>query len=501
MVKVNSADVGFEKQIWNAADLLRGSMDASEYKHVVLGLIFLKYISDRFEQKYRDLVAEGYGMEEDKDEYTAENIFFVPQDSRWSVIASAAHTPEIGKVIDNAMVLIENENPRLKGVLPKNFARPELDKQKLGNVVDLFTNINMKEHGDSKDILGRTYEYCLSMFASAEGKNAGEFYTPSCIVRTLVEVLKPYHGRVFDPACGSGGMFVQSAKFIERHQGRINDISVFGQEYNPTTWKMAQMNLAIRGIEANLGEYNADSFLNDRHPSLKADFVIANPPFNMSDWGADKLQDDVRWKYGIPPAGNANFAWMQHMIHHLSPKGKIGLVLANGALSSQSGGEGTIRENIIKDDLVECIVAMPDKLFYSTGIPVSLWFLNRDKKQKGKTVFIDARNMGTMVTRKLRELTEEDILKIAGTYDAYVEGNLENEKGFCAVVTTEDIAKQDYILTPGRYVGIAETQDDGEPFEEKMTRLTTELGELFEKSHELEAEIKKQLASIGFTIK
>lgn len=501
MAKVNSADVGFEKQIWNAADVLRGSMDASEYKHVVLGLIFLKYISDRFEQKHNELVAEGYGMEEDKDEYTAENIFFVPQDSRWSIIASAAHTPEIGKTIDNAMVLIENENRRLKGVLPKNFARPELDKEKLGNVVDLFTNINMKEHGDSKDILGRTYEYCLSMFASAEGKNAGEFYTPSCSVRTLVEVLKPYHGRVYDPACGSGGMFVQSAKFIERHQGKINDISVFGQEYNPTTWKMAQMNLAIRGIEANLGEYNADSFLKDLHPSLKADFVIANPPFNMSDWGADKLQDDVRWKYGIPPAGNANFAWMEHMIHHLSPTGKIGLVLANGALSSQSGGEGTIRENIIKADLVECIVAMPDKLFYSTGIPVSLWFLNRNKKQKGKTVFIDARNMGTMVTRKLRELSEDDILKIAGTYDAYTDGTLDNEKGFCAVVTTEDIAKQDYILTPGRYVGIADTPDDGEPFEEKMSRLTTELGDLFAQSHELEAEIRKQLSSIGFKIK
>ena len=344
MAKTNTADVGFEKQIWSAADKLRGSMDASEYKHVVLGLIFLKYISDRFEQRHNELVAEGYGMEEDKDEYTSQGIFWVPQDARWEVIASNAHTPEVGIKIDEAMRLIEKENNRLKGILPKNFARPELDKQKLGDVVDLFTNINMKEHGDSKDILGRTYEYCLSMFASSEGKNAGEFYTPSCIVRTLVEVLKPYHGRVFDPACGSGGMFVQSAKFIERHQGRINDISVFGQESNPTTWKMAQMNLAIRGIEANLGEANADSFLKDQHSTLKADFVMANPPFNMSDWGADKLQDDVRWKYGIPPAGNANFAWLQHMIHHLSPVGKIGMVLANGSLSSQSGGEGTIRE-------------------------------------------------------------------------------------------------------------------------------------------------------------
>ena len=504
MAKRNTADVGFEKQIWSAADKLRGSMDASEYKHVVLGLIFLKYISDRFEEKYNELVAEGVGMEEDKDEYATDNIFWVPQNARWSAIASAAHTKEIGVVIDEAMRLIESENVRLKGILPKNFARPELDKERLGDVVDLFTNINMKEHGDSKDILGRTYEYCLSMFASSEGKNAGEFYTPSCIVRTLVEILKPYHGRVFDPACGSGGMFVQSAKFIERHQGRINDISVFGQESNPTTWKMAQMNLAIRGIDANLGEANADSFTKDQHPTLKADFVLANPPFNMSDWGADKLQDDVRWKYGIPPAGNANFAWLQHMIHHLSPVGKIGMVLANGSLSSTTSGEGVIRENIIKADLVECIVALPPQLFYSTQIPVSLWFLNRAKKQIGKTLFIDASHMGTMVTRKLRELTDGedgDIMKIAKTYDQFVDGTLEDVKGFCAVATIDDIAKQDYILTPGRYVGIAEKEDDGEPFEEKMTRLTNELSEMFKKSHELEEEIRKQLASIGFELK
>ena len=501
MAKKNTADVGFEKQIWSAADVLRGSMDASEYKHVVLGLIFLKYISDRFEQRHAELVAEGYGMEEDKDEYTSVNIFWVPAKARWEEIAAAAHTPEIGLVIDDAMRMIESENLKLKGILPKNFARPELDKQRLGDVVDLFTNINMKEHGDSKDILGRTYEYCLSMFASQEGKNAGEFYTPACIVRTLVEVLKPYHGRVFDPACGSGGMFVQSAKFIERHQGKIADISVYGQESNPTTWKMAQMNLAIRGIDADLGKANADSFLNDQHSTLKADFVMANPPFNMSDWGADKLQDDVRWKYGIPPAGNANFAWLQHMIHHLSPVGKIGMVLANGSLSSQSGGEGTIRENILKADLVECIVALPGQLFYSTGIPVSLWFLNRNKKQSGKTLFIDARNLGTMVTRRLRELMEEDIMKIAKTYDKYVAGELKDEKGFCAVATLDDIAKQDYILTPGRYVGIAETEDDGEPFEEKMNRLTGELSEMFKKSHELEEEIRKQLASIGFELK
>lgn len=501
MAKKNTAEIGFEKEIWKAADLLRGNLDASEYKSVVLGLIFLKYISDCFEARYQTLIEEGDGFEEDKDEYTSENIFFVPTEARWNIIAEAAHTAEIGTTIDNAMRMIEKENLRLKGILPKNFARPELDKRRLGNVVDLFTNIQMKEHGDNKDILGRTYEYCLSKFAEAEGKLAGEFYTPACIVKTLVEVLKPYSGRVYDPACGSGGMFVQSAKFIEKHKRNINDISVFGQDSNPTTWKMAHMNLAIHGIEADLGKFYADTFFDDQHPTLKADFVMANPPFNLSDWGADKLQEDVRWKFGTPPAGNANFAWLQHMIHHLSPNGKIGMVLANGSLSSQTGGEGTIRENIIKADLIEGIVALPAQLFYTTGIPVSLWFLNRNKKQKGKVLFVDARNMGAMVTRKLRELTDDDISKIANTFEAFKDGTLENEKGYCAVVSLDDIAKQDYILTPGRYVGIAEVEDDGEPFDEKMTRLTGELSDLFAQSHELEDEIRKQLKSIGFTIK
>lgn len=500
MAEKNTAGIGFEKQIWDAACVLRGNIDASEYKSVVLGLIFLKYISDRFEEKYQELLAEGDGFEEDIDEYTSEGIFFVPATARWSVIASKAHTPEIGTVIDDAMRAIEKENKRLKDILPKNFARPELDKRRLGDVVDLFTNIQMIEHGSEKDILGRTYEYCLSKFAEQEGKLAGEFYTPSCVVRTLVEVLQPYNGRVYDPACGSGGMFVQSAKFIERHSGNINSIAVYGQDSNPTTWKMAQMNLAIRGIEANLGEYNADTFFNDCHPTLRADFIMANPPFNLSDWGADKLKDDVRWKYGMPPAGNANFAWLQHMIHHLAPNGKIGMVLANGSLSSQSGGEGEIRQNIINADLVECIVAMPTQLFYTTQIPVSLWFLAKNKKQKGKTLFIDARKMGTMVTRKLRELTDEDITKIADTYNAYVDGTLEDQKGFCAVVTTEEIAKQDYILTPGRYVGIEEQQEDGEPFEEKMDRLTSELSELFDQSHKLEAEIRGKLGAIGYEL-
>ena len=496
----NTANIGFEKEIWDAACILRGNMDAAEYKQVVLGLIFLKYISDKFEARYNELMAEDPDFAEDRDEYTSCNVFFVPAEARWAKIAEAAHTPEIGRTIDDAMILIEKENVRLKGILPKNFARPELDKRRLGDVVDLFTNIKMKDHGDTRDILGRTYEYCLAMFAEQEGKKGGEFFTPACVVKTLVEFLKPYNGRVYDPACGSGGMFVQSAKFVENHQGNINNISVYGQDSNPTTWKMAQMNLAIRGIEANLGNYNADTFFNDCHPTLKADFVMANPPFNLSDWGADRLKDDVRWKYGVPPSGNANFAWLQHMIHHLAPNGKIGMVLANGSLSSQSGGEGEIRKNIIEDDLVSCIVAMPTQLFYTTQIPVSLWFLSRNKKQKGKTCFIDARKMGTMVSRKLRMLTDADIQELAKTFESYENGTLEDVKGFCAVATTAQIAEQDYILTPGRYVGIEEQEDDGEPFDEKMERLTTELSALFAKSHDLENEIKKNLKAIGFEV-
>ena len=508
MSNTNTTNIGFEDQIWTAANILRGNMDASEYKNIVLGLIFLKYISDRFESKYLELKEEGEGWEEYKDSYTAENIFFVPPEARWQVISYAAHTAEIGKVIDNAMALIEKENSRLKNILPKGFARPELDKRRLGEVVDLFTNVKMKDKGDTRDILGRTYEYCLSKFAEQEGKKAGEFYTPPCVVKTIVEILKPISSsqrgtrgiRVYDPACGSGGMFVQSAKFVKAHAGNINEISVFGQESNPTTWKMAQMNLAIRGIEANLGRYNADTFFNDCFPTEKFDYIMANPPFNMSDWGGDKLRNDVRWKYGIPPAGNANFAWLQHMIYHMAPFGKIGMVLANGSLSSQTSGEGDIRKNIVEADLVSCIVAMPPQLFYTTQIPVSLWFLSRNKKQKGKTLFIDAREMGTMKSRKLRELSDDDIKKLGDTYDKYEAGTLENEKGFCAVVDTAEIAKHDYILTPGRYVGIKEQEEDKEPFDEKMKRLTGELSELFEESHKLEAEIRKQLESLGWRI-
>lgn len=507
MADKNTADIGFEKKIWDAACVLRGNMDASEYKNVILGLIFLKYISDSFDTKYQELLVEGEGFEEDRDEYTSENIFFVPAGARWGDIAAKAHEPEIGTVIDNAMIAIEAENKKLKGILPKNFARPELDKRRLGEVVDLFTNVQMAEGTDEKDLLGRTYEYCLRNFAEQEGKNAGQFYTPSCVVRTIVEILQPFNGRVYDPCCGAGGMFVQSADFVKNHQGNINNISVYGQESNPTTWKMAKMNLAIRGIDGNLGEIPEDTFLNDQHPTMRADYVMANPPFNLTPWGADKLKEDQRWKFGMPPASNANFAWIQHMIWHLAPNGKMGMVLANGSLSSQSGGEGEIRKNIIEEDLVECIIALPTQLFYTTQIPVSLWFISKKKKQPGKTLFIDARNMGEMVTRSLRELTDgskdeekNDIKKLADVYNAFIAGTLEDEKGFCAVVSTEEIAKQDYILTPGRYVGIAEQEEDGEPFEDKMVRLTTELAGLFAESNALQEEINKKLAAIGFPL-
>ncbi len=496
--RTNSAELGFEKQIWDAACVLRGNLDAADYKNVVLGLIFLKYLSDSFNDKYQELKAEGFGDEEDRDFYQAENIFFVPSDARWEVIAKQAHDPEIGKVIDNAMRAIERENETLKDVLPKNFSRPELDKRRLGEVVDLFTNIELTSDEDEKDILGRTYEYCLSQFASLEGKNAGEFYTPSCVVKTLVAIIQPFKGKVYDPCCGSGGMFVQSAEFVSHHGGNaIQDITIFGQESNPNTWKLAKMNLGIRGIEADLGTY-ADTFFNDQHKHEKFAFILANPPFNMSDWGGDKLQEDPRWDYGTPPTGNANFAWMQHMIHHLSPKGRMGMVLANGSMSSQTGNEGKIRQAIVEADLVEGIVAMPDRLFYSTGIPVCLWIINKDKQQKGKTLFVDAREMGTMVSRRLREFTDEDIEKVAKAFDDFRVGELEEVKGFTAAVSIEDVAKQDYILTPGRYVGIPDAEEDDEPFEEKMERLTGELGKLFEESNQLQEQIRKNMEAIGF---
>ena len=501
MAEKSNATIGFEKQIWDAACVLWGHIPAAEYRKVIVGLIFLRYISSSFQKRYDALKAEGEGFEEDRDEYLGENIFFVPEKARWSAISAAAHTPEIGTVIDEAMREIEAENKTLKNVLPKNYASPDLDKRVLGDVVDLFTNMDMDDTEEGKDLLGRTYEYCIAQFAAYEGVKGGEFYTPSSIVKTIVATLKPFDNcRVYDPCCGSGGMFVQSIKFIQAHSGNRRSISVYGQESNADTWKMAKMNMAIRGIDADFGPYQADTFFNDLHANLRADFIMANPPFNLSNWGQDKLKEDVRWKYGTPPAGNANYAWIQHMIHHLAPNGKLGLVLANGALSTQSSGEGEIRKNIINADLVEGIIAMPTQLFYSVTIPVTLWFITKNKKQKGKTLFIDARNMGYMVDRKHRDFTDDDIAKIADTFASFQDGTLEDEKGFCAVADLQTIEKQDYILTPGRYVGIVEQEDDGEPFEEKMTRLTSELSDMFAKSHELEDEIRKKLGAIGYEI-
>lgn len=496
------ATIGFEDQLWASADKLRNNMDASEYKHVILGLIFLKYVSDTFMEKHEELMEDDPDFAEDRDEYTAEGIFWVPENARWNYIAEKSKQPEIGAVIDEALDNIEKENGTLRGVLPKNYSRPELDKRILGEIVDLFTNINIGGTIEKeKDVLGRVYEYFLGKFAANEGKSGGEFYTPRSIVKLMVDMIEPYKGYVYDPACGSGGMFVQSLKFVEEHSGNAFDISVYGQESNPTTWKLAKMNLAIRGIENNLGSKNADTFHEDLHASLKADYILANPPFNQSDWGQPLLVNDPRWKYGTPPAGNANYGWIEHMIDKLSQDGKAAVVLANGSLSSNTSNEGEIRKNILEADLVDAIVALPDKLFYTTGIPVCIWFFNRNKKNKGETLFIDARKLGTMVSRKLRELTDEDIKQVADTYHAYNgNGDYEDKVGFCKGATISEIRNNDYILTPGRYVGIEEIEDDGEPFEEKMERLTSTLSEQFEKSKELEDEIKKQLGGIGYEL-
>ena len=496
------ATIGFEEKLWASADKLRNNMDAAEYKHVVLGLIFLKYVSDTFMEKYNELLKEDEEFAEDIDAYLAEGVFWVPEIARWEYIAKHSKQAEIGQVVDNALDAIEKENDSLRGVLPKNYSRPELDKRILGEIIDLFTNINVGgKEGKEKDVLGRVYEYFLGKFAANEGKGGGEFYTPKSIVTLMVEMIEPYKGYVYDPACGSGGMFVQSLKFVEEHSGSAFDISVYGQESNPTTWKLAKMNLAIRGIENNLGSKNADTFHEDLHKNLKADFILANPPFNQSDWGQPLLVDDARWKWGTPPAGNANYGWIEHMLDKLSQKGKAGVVLANGSLSSNTSNEGEIRRKILEDDLVDCIVALPDKLFYTTGIPVCIWFFNRDKKHKGQTLFIDARKMGEMVSRRLRELSDEDIKKIANTYISWQnEDNYEDIQGFCKVASIDEIREHDFILTPGRYVGIEEVEDDGEPFEEKMERLTSTLAMQFEKSRELEDEIRRQLGGIGYEL-
>ncbi|MEW5941118.1 MAG: class I SAM-dependent DNA methyltransferase [Chloroflexota bacterium] len=514
----NSATLGIESELWQAADKMRGHLDAAEYKNVVLGLIFLKYISDAFELLHSRLVEkQNEGADpEDRDEYTAERVFWVPKEARWSHLKANAKQPTIGNLIDDAMLAIERDNPSLRGVLPGNYGRATLDKQRLGGLVDLISGINfVDEESRKQDVLGRVYEYFLSQFASAEGKKGGEFYTPRSVVRVLVEILAPYKGRVFDPCCGSGGMFVQSEKFVEAHGGRIGDISIFGQESNPNTWKLAKMNLGIRGIEGDLKE-PADSFLRDLHPDLKADFILANPPFNMSDWGGENLREDKRWKYGLPPVGNANFAWVQHFIYHLSPTGMAGFVLANGSMSSNTSGEGEIRKAIIEADLVDCMVALPGQLFYSTQIPVCLWFLTREKRnhkfrnRQGETLFIDARKLGYLVDRVHRDLTDEDIALLANTYHAWkspqdpkglgrpLGSGYQDIPGFCKSVTLDEIRAQGYVLTPGRYVGAAEAEEDDEPFEQKMARLTAEWRALQTEARRLDETIEANLRGLGY---
>ncbi len=489
-----------ENKLWSAADKMRGAVSVSNYKFIVLGLIFLKYISDSFEDKYNELLEEGEGLEEERDCYIAENIFYVPKKARWEYLVEHSKDTNIGEIIDDALTAIEKENTSLKNVLPKDYNSPTMRNVNLGELIDLFTNIKVgTKEAKEKDLLGRIYEYFLGQFAKNELQKGGEFYTPACLVRTMVECIEPFQGKVYDPACGSGGMFVQSMKFVNDHQGNPYNIGIFGQEKNPTTWRLAKMNLAIRSMYGDLGKYAADTFTEDLHKDLKADFILANPPFNL-EWDRDKVEDDPRWKYGLPPKNNANYAWLQHMISKLSQNGKMACILANGSLSA-SGQEGEIRKKIIENDLVDCIIAMPTNLFYTVTVPCSIWIINRNKKQKEKTLFINATNLGTMVTRRLRELSEEDIKKIANTYHNYQnDENYEDVKGFCYSATTEGIKSNDYVLTPGRYVGVEETEDDGVPFEEKMKNITSELSRQFEESHKLEEEIKKNLKAIGYEI-
>ena len=506
-----------EQTLWEAADKLRGNQEPSEYKHVVLGLVFLKYISDRFIERRHSiessLAEDGIKPErwaaflESRDEYSGHNVFWVPEDARWETIQSRAKLPSIGQDIDQAMDVIEKENPALRGVLPRNYGRDGLDKRRLGELVDLISSIGFTstdDHG-SDDVLGRVYEYFLGQFAGKEsGKEAGAFYTPRWVVRTLVEMLEPYSGRVYDPAAGSGGMFVESAKFVQAHGGKRSDISVYGQEFTDTTWKLAKMNLALRGIEADFGPKSADAFTEDLHPDLRADYIIANPPFNVSDWWDVKLEKDPRWKYGVPPQGNANFAWVQHFIYHLSPRGTAGFVLANGSLSSKTSGEGEIRRKLVEADLVDCIVALPEKLFFNTGIPVALWFVSKNRhgdghrKREGEVLFIDARKLGTMVSRKLRELTEPDIALIAGTYHAWRnhDGGYEDVAGFAKAASLEEIAKHDFVLTPGRYVGIEAAEAESEPIEERIERLTADLLREFDHGREIESRIRSALGNL-----
>jgi type I restriction enzyme M protein len=503
----NGIPADLESKLWSAADKLRGHLDAAEYKHVVLGLIFLKYISDAFQEVYDRLAqepdAEKYDIPEDRDEYAAENIFWVPKEARWKQLQDSAKSPEIGILIDRAMAAIERDNPTLKGVLPQDYGRADLDKQRLGELIDLIGTISLggSEHR-SIDLLGYVFEYFLGQFANAEGKKGGQFYTPRSVVRLLVEMLEPYQGRVYDPCCGSGGMFIQSEKFIEQHGGNVNNISVFGQESNPTTWRLCRMNLAIRGIECNLGTHAADTFHNNLHRDLRADFILANPPFNMSDWGGQLLEDDPRWQFGVPPTGNANYAWVQHIIYHLSRNGRAGFVLSNGSMSTNTSSEGKIRAAIVDADLIDCMVALPPQLFTNTQIPACLWFINRRKPEhrRGQTLFIDARSMGTLVSRTLLMLNEDEIKCVAGKYHNWRTGEDEytDVPGFCKSATLDEIAGHGYVLTPGRYVGAAELEDDGEPFSEKMKRLTATLHEQFAESARLEQVILKNLVRLGY---
>ena len=506
----NGGSLGFESELFKAADKLRGNMEPSDYKHVALGLIFLKYISDAFEAKYNELLAEDAQAAEDKDEYLAENVFWVPKEARWSHLQANAKLPTIGTLIDDAMRAIEKDNESLKGVLPKDYARPALNKVMLGELIDLISGITLNEEGHaSRDILGRVYEYFLGQFAGAEGKRGGEFYTPRSVVRVLVAMLEPYKGRVYDPCCGSGGMFVQSEKFVQEHGGRIGDIAIYGQESNYTTWRLAKMNLAVRGIDSDIRWNNEGSFHKDELRDLKADYILANPPFNVSDWGGDRLREDVRWTFGVPPVGNANYAWLQHIYHHLAPKGTAGVVLANGSMSSNQSGEGEIRRAMLEADVVDCMVALPGQLFYSTQIPACLWFLAREKTpgkgrrdRRGQVLFIDARKMGELVDRTRRELTDAEIQKIADTYHAWRgeknAGEYADVAGFCKSATLEDIRKHDHVLTPGRYVGAAEQEDDGEPFEEKMRRLSALWREQRAEGARLDALIEANLNELGF---
>ncbi len=533
--KQNGNGLGFEEKLWAAADKLRGTMDAAEYKHVVLGLIFLKYISDAFLEKYNVLKDEEHADPEDRDEYSAENVFWVPQKARWAFLQSKAKDPKIGQLLDKAMSEIEQENPSLKGVLPKDYSRPALDKTRLGELIDLIATIGLGDkESRKKDILGRVYEYFLGRFAEKEGKNGGEFYTPQCIVKLLVEMMEPFKGRVFDPCCGSGGMFVQALRFVEAHaNGNGNGskarrkIAIYGQEMNYTTWRLAIMNMAIRGIDADIKWNEKGSFLQDAHKDLKADYILANPPFNDEDWGFSKVKNDVRWKYGLPPpgntrkqedgtsisvdGGNSNYAWIQHFIHHLTPNGIAGFVMANGSMSTNMSNEGEIRKSIIEADLVDCMIALPGQLFYTTQIPVCLWFLTRSKKEdknlgfrnrKSETLFLDARNMGTLVDRVHRELTDEDIAEIAETYHAWrgekKDGKYKDKPGFCKSVMLEEIRSHHYVLTPGRYVGTEDILDDGVSFEEKMTELAGRLYEQMRESLELDHIIRKNLEVLGY---